>query len=109
MRRVTRGIAAAGLVPAAALTAALVLAPVQAAASPGGVEVSLDGVTYSSSIPGALFTNLAHLVPGDTDQATFYLRNSSIEPGYLRITLRDVVSDNSDFANALTLGASTAD
>ncbi|MHA6667621.1 hypothetical protein ACX3O0_01995 [Homoserinimonas sp. A447] len=78
-----------------------------AAAAPGGVEVSPDGVSYNSTYSGALFTSLANLVPGDNDESLFYLRNSSTEPGFLRITLRDVVTSNSDFANALNLGVST--
>lgn len=92
-----------------AVAAAMVFVQAPSAtAAPGGVELSLDGVSYTSSAPGALFTTISELVPGDSDQATFYLRNSASEPGYLRITLRDVVSSNTDFAGALTLGASTA-
>src|SRR5690554_7140761 len=86
----------------------LVAAPAAAAnAAPGGVEVSPDGVHYSSNYSGALFTDIDHLVPGDSDTAIFYLRNSATEPGFLRITLRDVVTSNADFANALSMQAST--
>src|SRR5690554_8026172 len=81
--------------------------PIAAMASPGGVEVSPDGVHYSSNYSGALFTDIDHLVPGDSDTAIFYLRNSATEPGFLRITLRDVVTSNADFANALSMQAST--
>lgn len=90
------------------VTAALLLVHVpSAAAAPGGVEVSFDGVNFSSSASGALFTTISHLVPGDSDEATFYLRNSASEPGFLRITLRDVTTSNTDFADALTLSART--
>ena len=86
---------------------AVLSAATPAQAAPGGVEVSFDGVSFGSSVSGALFTDLSRLVPGDTDNAEFYLRNSSSEPGFLRITLRDVATSNSDLANALTLNAST--
>lgn len=78
-----------------------------AAAVPGGVEVSRDDVHYSSTFPGALFTSISDLVPGDRDQATFYLRNSASEPGFLRITLRDVAASDSDLAGALSLAVSS--
>lgn len=94
--------AALSVVAVATLSA---VAPAHAA--PGGVEVSFDGVNFGSTVSGALFTDLSQLVPGDTDQAEFYFRNSSTEPGFLRITLRDVSTSNSDLANALSLNAST--
>lgn len=97
------------LAPGAALGLVLtgLAAITPAAAAPGGVEISVDGVSYNSTYSGALFTSLANLVPGDRDESLFYLRNSSTEPGFLRITLRDVVTSNSDFADALYLGVST--
>lgn len=96
------------VVAAVALAAALSALPLTAAhAAPGGVEVSPDGVIYTSTMTGALFTSISKWVPGDRDEASFYLRNSSSEPGHLRITLRDVVSSSTDLASALTVSAKT--
>lgn len=98
----------AGTIAAGALAIALaVSSPLAAQAVPGGVEVSFDGVHFGSSASGPLFTSVSRLVPGEADQSEFYFRNSSSEPGFLRITLRDVATNDSDLANALTLSAST--
>ncbi|TQL47643.1 hypothetical protein FB562_0709 [Homoserinimonas aerilata] len=94
----------------AIIGAALVLAPVTSAnASPGGVEVSGDGTSYGSSYPGALFDDIDTMVPGDAQAATFYVRNSSIEPGFLRITMRDVVASDADLADALSVALFTSE
>ncbi|HEU4808286.1 MAG TPA: hypothetical protein VFT01_08490 [Homoserinimonas sp.] len=92
---------AAGLIAMAGLTSAH--------AAAGAVEVSPDGITYGSSYPGTLFDSIGHLVPGDSEQETFYLRNAGTEAGFLRITLTDVVAADADFADALTVSASTVD
>lgn len=98
-------IAIAG-VGALLLSSAVVLAP-QAAHAADEVLVSPDGTNFSNTYPGALFDGIAHFVPGDSDQETFYVRNGGSEPGHLRITLKDVVAADADFADALTVSAST--
>jgi hypothetical protein len=96
-----------------ALTALLAAAMTIGVAAPAHaadeVLVSPDGVSFSNSYPGSLFGSIAMLVPGDSDQETFYVRNGGSEPGHLRITLKDVVAADADFADALTVSASTVD
>lgn len=79
----------------------------QSAAAADEVLVSPDGIAFSNSYPGTLFDSIGHFVPGDADQETFYVRNGGSEPGHLRITLADTAATNSDFADALTVSAST--
>lgn len=102
-----------GGIQAALLTVLVVLgvttSPSSAAAASGIIEVSPDGITYGSLYPGTLFGSIGHLVPGDSEQETFYLRNAGTEAGFLRITLTDVVAADADFADALTVSASTVD
>jgi hypothetical protein len=90
-------------------TAVLALVFVQASPAMAADEVlvSADGVTFSSTYPGTLFDSIAQFVPGDSDQETFYVRNGGSEPGHLRITLADTIAADSDFADALTVSAST--
>lgn len=71
------------------------------------VLVSPNGVTFSSMYPGILFDGIAHYVPGDTDQETFYVRNGGTTPGHLRVTLTDTVASDTDFADAFTVSTST--
>jgi hypothetical protein len=78
------------------------------AAANGTIDVSSDGIGYRPALPGALFGPHVELVPGDSESARFYLRNSGDEAGHLRITMREVASTDSDFAGALTVSASTS-
>lgn len=92
----------------AAVAFVVVMLPQPAAAAPGGIQVSPDGVSYSNSYPGTLFDGIGPMVPGDSEQQSFFLRNSGTEAGFLRITLTDVVAADTDFADALTVSATTA-
>ena len=92
---------------AAALAISTQSEPAPSWAAAGDIQVSPDGVTFSNQYPGSLFDSIGHLVPGDTDAEMFYLRNSGNAAGFLRLTVRDVVSTNTDFAQALTVTAST--
>ncbi|AWB89585.1 hypothetical protein [Homoserinimonas hongtaonis] len=93
-------------IAALVLGAAVAAGPaVSATAAPGGLEVSRDGVSYSSALTGSLLTDIASMVPGDSQQGTFYVRNSSSTPGFLRIVLTDVTYSDLDLANALTVVA----
>jgi len=100
-----RRVAASGAM--LALVGALTLAGAQSASAAGAIDVSSDGVHYSSSYPGALFDSHVAMVPGDSRSKTFYVRNSGNEAGILRITMEDVVVNDPDFADALTLSVST--
>jgi len=93
------------IVLAAFMVVGVTAAPASAAA--GDVEVSADGVTFGSTYSGALFDDLALMVPGDSQSTVLYVRNSGTEPGFLRISLQDVVTSDADYADALTVTVST--
>lgn len=94
---------------AAILLGGFFLAPGTAAsAAAGGVQVSPDGTNFAANHTGALFNDIARMVPGDSQSAVFYVRNSGTEAGILRITLQDVVSSDADYADALGITLSSA-
>lgn len=63
---------------------ALVATP-SAAHAADEVEVSLDGVTWSRTLPRPLFATELRWVPGDRETATFYVRNAGRSAGDLSI------------------------
>lgn len=77
--------------------------PAASAQAGGGIEVSEDGVAYSPTMPGPLFTLTSALVPGDAFGEDLYVRNTSTAPGLLRVSLIDVVTTDDAIAAALTL------
>jgi hypothetical protein len=95
------------ILAAFAMTMLVFGSPSSASASAGDVQVSPDGSTYYTIYSGVLFTSVGLLVPGSSQQQTFYIRNSGTAPGYLRIVLRDVVFTDSSYAQALSLQLSS--
>lgn len=92
---------------AAGVAAALLLTGAAAPpASASGLEVSLDGSTWSRTLPAALFDELPVLVPGDSVTRTLHVRNASSTDALLRLDAVDVSIDNPRFAESLRLGAS---
>ncbi len=85
----------------AVVAGGLIVTPAHAAGN--GVEVSADDVTYSSTLPGALFTLTSPLVPGDAVSEDLWVRNTSTAPGVLRVSLIDVVTTDDALADALTM------
>lgn len=85
------------------------LGAVPANAAPDIVQVSPDGVTYSANYSGSVFTTIAKMVPGESQNGSLYVRNASSTPGFLRIVLKDVTFSDQDFADALTMSATTPD
>jgi len=69
----------------AALSMSVALAAPAAAADELGV--SKDGVTWSSEFPSTLFDNATRWVPGDSRNATFYIRNQNAKSGKLTIDI----------------------
>jgi hypothetical protein len=100
MRRILVGAIGLGL----ALSA---LAPSTPAHAAGSIGISDDGVTYGSAFPGTLFDETWVLVPLDSESESFYVRNDTSEPAFLRITLRDVSYSDPAYGAALTVSAST--
>ncbi|MGO4258588.1 hypothetical protein [Marmoricola sp. RAF53] len=52
------------------------------------LQLSPDGSTWGSALPGPLFDPAFHWVPGDTEAASFYVRNSGTETGSLDVRMR---------------------
>jgi hypothetical protein len=77
------------------------------AAAAGGLQVSLDGVTFASALPHALFDDIAISVPGDSQSTELYIRNTGPVAGYLRVSLLGVTVSDPVLADALTVSAST--
>lgn len=100
MRRIIVGAIGLGLALAA-------LAPATPAHAAGSIGISKDGVTYGTSFPGTLFDQTWVLVPLDTESESFYIRNDTAEPAFLRITLRDVTYSDPAYGAALTVSATT--
>lgn len=88
------------------LTLAL-LAPSAAHAADDVVLVSLDGAAFSAGASGAVLTDIARMVPGDSQTGSFFVRNAGDEPGFLRIVLRDIDYTDAKLAQAVTLAADT--
>ncbi len=76
-------------------------------ATPLGMEFSTDGITYSPSLTGPLFNGIALLVPGDSQSASFWVRNVSGSAGYLRVVLSDVIASSTVIADEITVRSST--
>ncbi|MET0161218.1 MAG: hypothetical protein ABW204_01060 [Microbacteriaceae bacterium] len=100
----TRRILAAALTAAAVLGGLLVASPASATTT-RQLELSTDGRTWSSSIPGTLFDALPVIVPGDSVSRTLYVRNAGATAGLLRLDAVDVRISNADFAESLRVGA----
>lgn len=71
-------------------------APAQAA---GELELSLDGTTWTQSIAGPLFDESMRWVPGDSETASFFIRNNGGSNGTLTV---DILS--SQFGDLLDSG-----
>ena len=57
------------------------------AAAAGELGISSDGVTYTPTFHGPLFSSAIRWVPGDSRTATFYVRNQSTDDASLTVTL----------------------
>jgi hypothetical protein len=85
----------------------LLVAPAaHAATATQPVQFSDDGVHWSDSYAGALFGD-AVLVPGNSVDRAFYVRNNAGEPAVMRVTLYDLATTDTDLASAMTLSTST--
>ena len=72
------------------LAAVGTILPAGAAHAADPLELSIDGATWSSTLPGALFGSPAAAVPGDVIASALWVRNGSADPA--RVTL-DVADD----------------
>jgi uncharacterized membrane protein YgcG len=76
-----------------------------AAQAAGEIGLSTDGVHWSAALPGPLFDPAFTWVPGDTQTATFYVRNQDADAAVLDVTMLtgpvEALIDTGD----LTIGA----
>lgn len=92
----------------AALVSALMIGATPASAAPGGVEFSTDGVAWSASLPGPVFSPAPVLVPGGSDSATIRMRNNSAFPTLVRIDVTHIVASGTEFGGVLSLTATAS-
>jgi hypothetical protein len=96
-------------VAAAVLAANVALPPVlpaNAATSGGGLEVSRDGTSFATTLPG-VFDRIALTVPGDSQSSEFWVRNTGPVPARLRLVIAAVAVSDAALAEALTVAAGT--
>lgn len=98
----------AGAVAVALLASLAVLASPQPAHAAGELQLSTDGANWSSTLEGPLFDSIAHLIPGDTENATLYVRNTGPTDGDVRVTITDVAVSDALFANAIHVAIAPA-
>lgn len=91
---------------ALALGAFIALAGAQPATAAGELELSPDGVSYSTALASPLFATAPVLVPLDSASSTFWVRNSSASAAYLRITLDDSSWSSAEYGSSLRVSAS---
>lgn len=84
-----RRIASIGITAVAVV--ALVAAPATAADEVG---LSLDGASWSSTLVAPLFDPAVRWVPGDTDDASFFVRNQGPSDGEVTVDVSAVDSDD---------------
>jgi len=94
------------------IAAVLLIAPAAHAATGAAtaaasqpIQFSDDGIHWSNSYGGALFGGVL-LVPGDSVDRAFYVRNGAAAPAILRVTLYGVATTDIDLADAMTVSTS---
>lgn len=92
----------------AAALGALVLLPASPARAASALQLSSDGVNFSSSFEGNVFQADGRVVPGDALHGRFWVRNAGSSAAYLRVGLADMTIDNQAYISALTLQTSVA-
>lgn len=79
-----------------------------AAAATPVVELSSDGTNFSTVYSGTLFPSTALMVPQSAASAMFWVKNTSTEPAFLRVSIANVVNGANAFSAALSIGATTS-
>ena len=100
MRRRLGMLSIATLALLAPLFAATAAAPAHAAT---GIEVSLDGIHFGTTLPAGLFDGIGRMVPMDSETATFWVRNTSATDAALRVSLQDMVVSSPALAASIEL------
>jgi len=69
----------------------------------GGIELSLNGISWGSSLSGSVFPSGQSLVPGSRLEGTFYIRNATNEAAWVRVGVANMTVTSMDFALAMNL------
>lgn len=94
------GAAGASAVPP---SATIVAKPEPAPAQPLALLLSIDGVTFSPTLPGGLFDGAGALVPRQSVSAHLWVKNPSTAPAEFRLSAREVTVSDDAFAQTLVL------
>lgn len=94
-----------------AVIAVAVLAPAPASAAPAGGDLllSADGIHFSESYRGELFHEVGAMVPGDSQDGRFWVRNATSEIAYLRVGIGSVGTSTVKFLESLRMTAGAGD
>ena len=97
---------AAGLVTVlVAVALAVGGAVTPASAANDSVLLSRDGVTFASMISSGLFDGAGLLIPGRSVSRSLWIRNPSASPAALRVSLRNLASTSTVFADGVSLSS----
>ena len=88
------------------LSVAMVLGSASASSAAGEIELSRSGSVWAPTLGSPLFTTPPALVPMSSESASFWVRNSSPDAAYLRITVENATWAGAEYAAQLTIGAS---
>jgi hypothetical protein len=102
--RPVRGVVAALVVVAAGFLAA---APQAAYAAGLPLEYSSDGVHWQAVPLASVYADGFVITPGHWASGTVYLRSTNPDPAAMTVVVRDVTSDDPQFAAALSLSSSS--
>src|SRR5690606_23848767 len=81
--------------------------PAHAAA---GIELSLDGTSWSAVLDRPVFPTDEVIVPGTTLDGTFFVRNATTAPAWVRVGVAQLLVTSLDLAismNLTTVGTTT--
>ena len=88
---------------AAALTLLVGGAVTPASAATGSVLLSRDGISFTPTPSGGLFDGAGLLVPGQSVSRSLWIHNPSETAAALRVSIRNLVSTSSVFADGVSL------
>jgi LPXTG-motif cell wall-anchored protein len=80
----------------------LVAAPSPASAATE-LLVSDDGVNFTTTFSGGLFDDAGVMVPEDVVTASFWVKNPTVDPASVRVSVQDLVVSSPVLATSLTL------
>ena len=105
------GAAVIGVLGCGVLVGAAEASPASASAASStpmdAASFSRDGVHFGSDTHGALFAGLGAIVPGQREAARLWVRNDGPSPLVIRVNATQVNVDDADYADALSLRATT--